>query len=72
LERRGQVKVVHVAVPAGLNHRGGTFLVATRSEMGLLDWPDGAALRTIATEGHHSSMKQTEGLEAGVGVRSTH
>ena len=51
LELRGQLKTVQVAVPAGLNHKGGTFLVATRSEMDLLDWPDEAALRTIATEG---------------------
>jgi hypothetical protein len=29
----------------------GTSIVATKSEMGLLDWPDEPALRTIATEG---------------------
>jgi hypothetical protein len=63
LGRRGQLKVVRVAVPAGLNHRGGTFLIATRSEMGLLDWPDEAALRMIATEGPPLVDATSEGLD---------
>ena len=29
----------------------GPFLVAPRSELGLSDWPDESALRTIATNG---------------------
>ena len=63
LERRGQVKVVHVAVPAGLDHSGGTFLVATRSELGLLDWPDESALRRIDTEGPPLIDETTEALD---------
>ena len=62
LEQRGQVKLVQVAVPAGLHNSGGTFLVATRAEMGLLDWPDESALRTIATEGPPLTDETTEAL----------
>jgi len=51
-----------MAVPAGLNHSGGTFLVATRSGVGLLDWPDETALRTIATEGAPLIDETTEAL----------
>ena len=64
LEERGQVKLVHVSVPAGLNQRGGTFLVATRSELGLLDWPDESALQTAATQGPPLIDKTTETLNA--------
>jgi hypothetical protein len=62
LERRGQVKLLQVAVPAGLDKSGGSFLVATRSEMGLLEWPDEAALRAIATEGPPLIDESTEAL----------
>ena len=62
LERRGQLKVVQVAVPAGTNHRGETYLVSTRSEIGLLDWPDESALRTIATASPPLIDETTEAL----------
>jgi hypothetical protein len=62
LEQRGHLKVVHVAVPTGLNHSGGTFLLATRSAMGLPDWPDESALRRIATEGPPVIDETTEAL----------
>jgi hypothetical protein len=52
LEERGQVKLVQVSVPAGLNQPGGTFLVVTRHKWDLLDWPDESALRTIAIQAH--------------------
>jgi hypothetical protein len=64
LEQRGQLTTVHVSVPPRLNQRGGTFLVATRSELGLLDWPDESALGEIAAEAPPLIDKTTEALNA--------
>jgi uncharacterized membrane protein len=64
LEQRGQLKVVHVSVPPRPNQRGGTFLVATRSELGLLDWPDENALQIVATHSPPLIDQTTEALNA--------
>jgi hypothetical protein len=64
LEQRGELKVIHVSVPPRLNQRGGTFLVATRSGLGLHDWPDESALQTVATQGPPPIDKTTEALNA--------
>ena len=64
LEERGQVKLLHVSVPAGLNQRGGTFRVATRSQMDVLDWPHESALRFIATQGPPLIDKTSKALNA--------
>jgi hypothetical protein len=64
-------RVVHVSVPSRLNQRGGTFLVAARSEFGLLDWPDESALQTVATQGPPLIDKTTEALNAIVAARHT-
>ena len=58
------MKLVHVSGPAELNQRGGTIVVATRSELGLLDWPDESALRIIATNGPPLIDRTTEALNA--------
>ena len=50
LERRGQVQVLHVAVPAGLDQKGGTFLVR-RVRDGGPRLARESALRLVATEG---------------------
>ena len=64
MEQRGQLRAVHVSVPPRLNQRGGTFLVAMRSELGLADWPDESALQTVATHGPPLIDKTTEALNA--------
>ena len=53
-----------MSVPPRLNQRGGTFLVATRSELDLLDWPDESALGESAAEGPPLIDKTTEALNA--------
>ena len=52
------------AKPPRLNQRGGTFLVATRSELGLLDRPKESALQAVATHGPPLIDQTTEALNA--------
>jgi hypothetical protein len=48
LERRGQVQVLHVAVPAGLDQKGGTFLVRRGQR-----WGSSTGPRECTTPGRH-------------------